>query len=105
MSDNGNIDVSKVISVLMENPALIAEISSLVKKEEQSESVESTQVVAESKPEISEVSLPASAPTSSIRSNRTQLLGALKPYWSESRAKAIDSMMTIADIIDMMKAR
>lgn len=105
MSDNQNLDVGKVISVLMENPALIAEISNLVNKEEKSESEEATPVIAEAEPRISEASLPISTPTSSIRSNRTQLLGALKPYLSESRAKAIDSMMTIADIIDMMKAR
>lgn len=99
MSDNQNLDVGKVISVLMENPSLIAEISNLVKKEEPSEPTETT---TEVKPEIS---APASVSIPSAKSNRTQLLGALKPYLSEPRAKAIDSMMTIADIIDMMKAR
>ena len=83
----------------MENPSLIAEISNLVKKEEPSEPTETT---TEVKPEIS---APASVSIPSAKSNRTQLLGALKPYLSEPRAKAIDSMMTIADIIDMMKAR
>ena len=99
MSDNQNLDVGKVISVLMENPSLIAEISNLVKKEEPSEPTETT---TEVKPEIS---APASVSIPSAKSNRTQLLGALKPYLSEPRARAIDSMMTIADIIDMMKAR
>lgn len=102
MSDNQNLDVGKVISVLMENPSLIAEISNLVKKEEPSEPTEKTPAATEVKQEIS---TPASVSIPSAKSNRTQLLGALKPYLSEPRAKAIDSMMTIADIIDMMKAR
>lgn len=105
MSDSSGLDVSKVISVLMENPALIAEISSLVKKETDTKPVESAPVASEKTVETNETSPTVTLPQEALRTNRAQLLGALKPYLSESRAKAIDSMMTIADIIGMMKTR
>ena len=48
---------------------------------------------------------PTYAHTEQKRSNRSQLLCAFKPYVSGERAKAIDSMLAIADILDMMRAR
>ncbi len=105
MSDNGGLDVSKVISVIMENPKLIEEISALVNAKETPKEA----VVEASAPEIKEEpvpeSLPTYAPIAHHGGSRAQLLGALKPYVSKERAKAIDSMLSIADIIDMMKAR
>ena len=107
MNESGGIDISKVISVIMENPRLIEEISTLVSKSESPP--EPTHEIPESKAENEEPkqkeSLPASAGVSYGRGNRAQLLGALKPYVSKERAKAIDSMLSIADILDMMRAR
>ena len=108
MSENGGLDVSKVISVIMENPKLIEEISALVNSKEASGgTVEES--IPEKPPELKEEappeSLPTYAPVGYGRSNRAQLLGALKPYVSKERAKAIDSMLSIADILDMMRAR
>ncbi len=108
MSENGGLDVSKVISVIMENPKLIEEISALVNAKEST-----ADVVAESLPEkapepkaeAAVESVPTYAPMGYGRGSRAQLLGALKPYVSKERAKAIDSMLTIADILDMMKER
>ncbi len=110
MSEQENLDIGRVISLIMENPQLIEQISSLA-RQNSSPTPESE----EAKSETTEVSVkeepsPASAaPTyQSIgysRGNRAQLLGALKPYVSEERAKAIDSMISIADILDMMRAR
>ena len=45
------------------------------------------------------------AATVSAKARRAQLLGALKPYVSGERAKAIDSMMSIAEILEVMKVR
>ena len=39
------------------------------------------------------------------KKRRSELLSALKPFLSNERAKAIDSMITIADILEVMKAR
>ena len=106
MSDNG-LDISKVISVIMENPKLIEEISALVSAKEAPK--DSIQTAAEKTAEVTaepvQDSLPAYTPPAYNKGNRAQLLGALKPYVSRERAKAIDSMLSIADILDMMRAR
>ena len=110
MSEQESIDIGKVIGIIMENPQLIEQIASLAKQ-----STPSTNVPEEAMPAPTEIAAKedvvptATTPTYKSethgRSNRAQLLGALKPYVSEDRAKAIDSMISIADILDMMKAR
>lgn len=110
MSEQENLDLGKVISLIMENPALIEQISSLAKtKTTEPEPVEQAEapIQEDALPSKSaETSAqPTYAPVISPRNNRAQLLGALKPYVSKERAKAIDSMISIADILDMMKAR
>ena len=109
MSEQQNLDLSKVISLIMENPALIEQISNLAKG--QSESTEAESPPIKDEMVVNEpIEEPKTAPTYAPpimhqRNNRAQLLGALKPYVSKERAKAIDSMISIADILDMMKAR
>lgn len=109
MSEQENLDLSKVIGLIMENPGLIEQISSLAKQksDDTPSEEEKTEPVAEIISEEAEsvASQPTYAPALSVRTNRAQLLGALKPYVSKERAKAIDSMISIADILDMMRAR
>ena len=109
LSEHENLDIGKVVGLIMENPQLIEQISNLAKQ--QSPPAEKTR---ESPPKTEEsttdeavtASTPPTYPISDYaRGNRAQLLGALKPYVSEERAKAIDSMISIADIIDMMRSR
>ena len=38
------------------------------------------------------------------RESRTRLFSALKPYLSEERRRAVDSMQQIADLIDVFKS-
>ena len=112
MSGENGPDVSKVISILMENPGILEEISSLIKKREASDARDAENK-EESAPPPAEVQISAepvvaeerSQPRPRASNRRSELIGALKPYLSSERAKAIDSMMTIADIFDMMKAR
>ena len=92
----------------MENPHLIEEISNLAKgqKKESEKPPEIPPLADESTPEAK----PASAPIASHKipvggKNRSQLLGALKPYVSVERAQAIDSMLSIVEILDAMKGR
>lgn len=97
-------DISKIISVLMENPDIIERISSLMK----SEGKESADGAA---PVSKDVAVPESeikastepTPDNSRTRRRSQLLHALKPYVKSERAQAIDSVIAIADIIDMMR--
>ncbi len=113
MSDGGMGDLSKIVSVIMQNPKLIEEISSLVNSSnvnadlqntEIPEKNEEVQVLAEAK------APPASTPVSGQlhhrdKAARAQLLGALKPFVSSQRSGAIDSMLSISEILDMMRSR
>ena len=109
MSEQEGLDIGRVIGLIMENPKLIEEISNLAKQGEKSapQASESGDNARQVEAPI-EKPTPASAPistTASHRSDRTQLLNAFKPYLSSERARAIDSMISIVDIIDMMRAR
>ena len=94
-------DISRIISVLMENPELIEQISALVSETPKEEPKEVEEITAE------EVASPVSATPiyQNIRGRREQLLSALKPYLSDERQRAIDSMMTFADILDAVRRK
>lgn len=92
-------DLSKIINVIMQNPELIEQISSLVRadgeKADASAAEEITEVKAEEKTEkVSAEPL--------MRAHRHELLNAMKPYLSENRRAAIDSMSSILDVLDVM---
>ena len=109
MSEQESLDVGKVINLIMENPALIEQISNLAKGQERAAPEEAREETAsEPVATIEENTQVHSQPTYAKppeRLNRAHLLGALKPYVSKERAKAIDSMISIADILDMMRPR
>lgn len=108
MSDQESLDIGKVVGLIMENPQLIEQISNLAKQKSDPPTPEVTEAkdLSEVHEDTAEVSAPPTyqSPTSH-RGNRAQLLGALKPYVSSERAKAIDSMISIADILEMMRSR
>ena len=81
----------------MENPALIEEISALASKKTENET--ENVVESEATPTAAEVN------THNLHSRREQLLSALKPYLSSERQKAIDSMMTFAEILDAVRGK
>lgn len=91
----GTPDLSRIISVIMENPSLIEEISALASKKDGSDE----------KAEEAEATVSTERPTADLNSRREQLLSALKPYLSSERQKAIDSMMTFAEILDTVRRR
>ena len=83
-------DLSRIVSMIMERPDLVAEIAALGSEDK--------------KPEEKKEAAPTMAPTYSVGTERrTRLLSALKPYLSESRAKAIDSILTFGEVFDMMR--
>ena len=100
-------ELSRIISLIMENPEIVGQISALVKKDteaqkEDYDAKESTEeVIAEPKEE--ERAIPASVMPKNAK--RNQLLGAMKPYLSQERSRAIDSMMSIAEILEMMRGK
>ena len=108
MSERENLDVGKVVSLIMENPALIEQIANLAGEKNVTEAEENEPVQIQAPKEEKTVAASQENIMGEIspgRRNRTQLLGALKPYVSKERAKAIDSMISIADILDLMKTR
>ena len=94
-------DISRVISVIMENPEIIEKISALMNSEKR-EAAPPPQNEPPTESETQAVSA-AVAQNSPGSSKRTRLLTALKPYVKSKRAEAIDSVIAIADIIDMMR--
>ena len=103
-------DLSKIVNLIMENPKLIEEIKNLASRDEGAE--QETGNIAD--PDTADKIEPEKESVETItyptvknenRSRRNDLLCALKPYVSEKRSQAIDSMMSIADILDVMRSR
>ena len=93
-------DLSKIVNLIMENPSLVEEIRSLAKGEgeqrSESEAEEAVPTEATEPPTYRSEQRDA-------RTRRATLLSALKPYISPERGKAIETMIGIADALDMMK--
>ena len=96
-------DLSKIVSLIMENPEIIEQIKKL--GEQQGEIKEETEDTEVEKPKEDAEALKASYEISENPSKirRKDLFSALKPYVSEERGRAIDTMMSITDILDMMR--
>ena len=102
-------DLSRIVNLIMENPTLIEEIKSLAQGDEKGAQAEASQTSeevphTEVNTHISEASDKAST-QSGIGKRRRDLLLALRPYLSEGRGKAMETMASIVDILDMMKTR
>ena len=108
MSEGGSPDVSKIVNLILQNPGIIEEISTLVKKDSIENSAQNDEEHIIESSSSQSIEIPAAVPIhtpSPQKSNRSQLLCAFKPYVSEQRAKAIDSMISIAEILELMKSR
>ncbi len=95
-------DISRVISLIMENPKLIEEIKGLADKDGGAQETVTSEPPAEVTKEI-EAHTFEQAPRP--RRRRQDLLEALKPYISDERRKAVESFVTIAEILDMMREK
>ena len=108
MAENDGLDLSKIVGLIMENPKLIAEISNLAKSgSETTSELQKPFEMEKKEPQASESTAPAVTYTDTKprKSRRSELLCAMKPYLSSERAKALDSVLTIAEILDLMKER
>ena len=104
-------DLSKIVNLIMENPKLIEEIKNLsVQKEDANTNSQTKDELQDESNKTESIAAPAvtyESPASQggiNRIRRKDLLLALKPYVSEERGRAIDSMMSIADILEMMRS-
>ena len=104
-------DLSKIVSLIMQNPTLISEISSLVKSVPTEEEKKTEPTAIEQTEDKSSIEVAEEAVTEPIakqtvrRTRRKELLNAMKPYLSDNRRTAIDSMSSILDILDVMMKR
>jgi hypothetical protein len=104
-------DISRIVSLIMENPELIEKIRSLKAQNENQENEETKE--ASSAPSLGDdtdgVSEAVFASHEKVHSKprsknrRTELLCALKPYVSDGRSKAIDSIISIAEILEVVR--
>lgn len=107
MADNQ--DISKIIGIIMENPDIIARIKSLADSNSSESEDISTEVSvpaaqSEKRDELKQTAS-ATYVKSQSKKRRRELLSALKPYVKSERAKAIDTMLSVIDVIDVMKER
>ena len=104
-----NQDISKIIGVIMENPDIIAKIRSLAESgsEKIGESNSDAVFKTENEEAVSSVHVNNNQSSSRFEANkrRRALLSALKPYVKEDRAKAIDTMLTVIEVVDVMKEK
>ena len=121
-------DLSRIVNLILSNPKLIEEISALVKSDgtggapdteptavvgasalppdgaaEVSAHVQGEEPVGAAESTASDTAVPTAAGVKLHRETRSHLLSALKPYLSDNRRKAVDSMLQIADLLDVFK--
>lgn len=112
---DSNMDISKIIGIIMENPDVIQKIKALAEQAEPASATEA-ETVPEASTEDSAPSVAVEEPTYEAaaapkrifggdKKQRSTLLCALKPYISKNRAQAIDTMLSIMEVLDIMKAR
>ena len=98
-------DLSKIVGLIMENPDLIEQIKGLSQKTESAEGEKEIEASESNSQNTDTEIVKANTEISDKRVRRKELLHALKAYVSEERGRAIESMLSIADILDMMKTR
>lgn len=95
-----NLDLSSVVSLIMQNPEIIAKIAALAKQNPPQSTPSAPEEAAQAAAEE------ASEEDGSIemkRKNRERLFSALRPYLSSERAKTLSSVEAMVAIIDSMK--
>ena len=105
---DGNTDISKIMGLIMENPEIIEKIKLMMKENSSDESHEQTRK-SESTDNHEEPVMAEPERTDdtykkqSAKKRRNELLCALKPYVSSERSRAIDTMLSVIEVIDIMK--
>ena len=96
-------DISKIVGLIMQNPGLIEQIKNLAEGSGTEKTDAETAAEEPVNTELKEAAVLKEEGGS--KSRRRELLSALKPYLSNERSHAIDAMMSISEILDMVKTR
>ena len=95
-------DVSTIVNMILENPSLVAQIAAMAKGADG----EASSAPSEKDEDVAVPTVgPARDPRAERRLHRSQLASAMKPYLSKERAQAIDTMMSIADILELTRGK
>lgn len=115
---NETPDLSRIVNLILSNPKLIEEIQTMVKQQDDNGSEETvgatedlsasreSEAPADPPPQAErpeDASVSATAEAKLHRETRAHLLRALKPYLSDNRRRAVDSMLQIADLLDVFR--
>ena len=94
-------DLSRIVSLIMQNPELIRQIEDLAKQDKEiPETEQNLQPLQKEETEsVPTVALPMQ---DSKREKRTRLLSALRPYVSEKRSKTLDTLIGAMDLFDII---
>ena len=101
-------DLSRIVNLIMENPALIEQIKELANGtggDETKDKIPNNSDHALIDSAEAQEDYVQTGALASPRDRRRELLCALKPYVSEKRSHAIDSMLSIVDILDVMRSK
>ena len=97
-------DLSRIVSLIMQNPDLIHQIENLAKQDANTE--EENAIETKAAPPIPEAAestqAAAVAQSTGSREKRMRLLSALRPYVSEKRSKTLDTLIGAMDIFDLI---
>ena len=95
----------KKIIILILSALLILSLSGCAKRKRNTEILTTTEAVMEAEPTLEPIKPTEEAVPQKRghRARRGELLRALKPYVSSERSKAIESMISITEILDMMR--
>ena len=93
-------DIERLVRLIKEDPELLNRIKGISEEEDEKAPSESKTENFKQSDEIINAFLPKQ---DEKRRRRGELLRAMKPYLSNERQAAIESMMTIADLVDIMR--
>ncbi len=103
-------DISKIIGIIMEHPEIIESIRSLAEGSANDDSPTNKDEPSNEEKQEEEASVETvAAPEDDTyrlkneRKRRHELLCALKPYLSKRRSSAIDTVLSVMDILDVVK--
>ena len=92
------LELNKIVGMIMENPELVAKIKAMGESARENEDA-----AKDSAEESAKTSAP---PTFTLRhSKRNELLRSLESFLSDERKKSLETMMTIADVLDSVKRK
>ena len=102
-----NQDIGSIISLIMERPDLLAEIKALAESSSAGErdSGSAADTPTEPQSQIRSASEEDEKPSVHRTKSRSELVRALSPFISKERQKAVETFLTIADILETMRAK